>query len=544
MKNPYSTFLEDYLIENHHLSTYDLKKTFHCLNPDHTDEHPSMHLSKNKTYCHCFACGKTYDIVSLVMQDKSCSYKEAIDFLHEKYNDKINDVDYLKKYEEKYSYKNRNVPTKLNNYEIDKKASDYLKSRGIKYADDICNVLRLKIRDNQLYIPHIHLNENNEFVSTDYIIRNLNPNADTRYIRQAGVNSTTYSFPYDNLSKNSLFKSEYEKAMFEVQFVTEGEIDMASLFDLRKDYKTSKSNVSYAYTALSSTGNINKYIDLINEIDPKRKPKTLFILCLDNDNAGRQTSDVLKGFLLENNLLFYDASNIYSKYKDINEAIQKDRTSTQQSFNELTDKIEDIYYKEKGKLYLSNYIENGKIIEENHSLIIPFLHCTTFRLNKNKKPCHESKDSLDIRVLFNPNDSINTQFNDLLTLAKEKQKEIMEENNNDVCFYLNTGTYRINKNETNNIADLMGFLVSKKVFINETEYPLDGYAEFSNMNDGYHYLEVTDSNLNKIFMQSLNSTRYKEKIIIEELGTEYSQIQIIKMDKDLWKKKEQERDFE
>lgn len=544
MKNPYDIFLEDYLIENHHLSSYDLKKTFHCLNPEHTDEHPSMHLSKNKNYCHCFACGKTYDIVSLVMQDKECSYNEAMQFLEEKYKNQIQDRENLKEFESKYNLNKKSSIRNLGVYELDKNASEYLKNRGIKYADVITKTLRLKLKNNELYIPHIHLNDNNELICTDYIIRNLNPNAETRYKRQAGVNSSTYSFPFDNINKNTLLKREYDNADFEVQFVTEGEIDMATLFDLKKDFIGNSKNITLAYTALSSTGNVNKYINLINEMGENRKPKTLFILCLDNDNAGKQTSDVLKGFFVENNLLFYDASYIYKEYKDINEAIQKDRNKTQDIFNKTLNEIENIYYKEKGKLYLNNYIENGKIIDENHKLTIPFLHCTTFRFNKDGKVSYESKDTLDIRVLFNPNDGVNKQFNDLLSYAKEYQKQILDENlDNDVAFYLNTGFYQINKNETNNISDLMAFLVSKKILVDKTEYPLDCYAEFNSMNDGYHYLEVDNKNLEKIYMQSLNNTKFKQKTVTEN-GIKYSQIKRIEVVEEICKSKEQERDFE
>ena len=546
MKNPYAIFLEDYLIEYHHLSHNDLKKPFHCLNPEHKDEHPSMHVMKNKTHCHCFACGKTYDLIGLVMEDKECSFEEALTFLHEKYKDQLQDKEQAITVEKQIDRFKPNRIRKIGKYELNKTASEYLKSRGVINSDFITTLFRLNVKNNELIIPHIHLDQSNDLVYQDYIARYLNPNAEIRYRRPAGVNSTTFSFPYDNLNKNYLFKKSYDDAKIEIQFVTEGEIDMASLLDLKKEYKDEKVNgIAFAYTALSSTGNINKYLDLIGKMEEKRKSKTLFVLCLDNDNAGKQTSDVLKGFLLDNSLLFCDASNIYKGYKDINEAIQKNRENTQTIFNETLNKLEEFYYHEKGKLYLDNYIENGKITDSRNILTIPFLHCTTFRLNQNGKPNYQSKDSIDIRVLFNPNDSINQQFNDLLEIAKERQKDVLDKTiDNDVCFYLNTGEYQINKREKRNIEDLMAFLVSKKIMINETEYPLDGYANFNKMNDGYHYLEVNNSKLEKIYMQSLNNTTYKEKVINKELGNKYSQIEVKEMDQKLWKQAEQERDFE
>lgn len=53
----------------------------HC--PWHDDQHPSLTLyhdvSQNR--CHCFACGKSGDVISYVMQSQGCSFSEACQWL-------------------------------------------------------------------------------------------------------------------------------------------------------------------------------------------------------------------------------------------------------------------------------------------------------------------------------------------------------------------------------------------------------------------------------------------------------------------------------
>ncbi|GHT93105.1 hypothetical protein FACS1894122_07830 [Alphaproteobacteria bacterium] len=59
-KNHVKGMLETYLRKK----GIDTRKNFRCLNPDHDDKHPSMSFHGNSV--HCFSCGVTYDIFSLV----------------------------------------------------------------------------------------------------------------------------------------------------------------------------------------------------------------------------------------------------------------------------------------------------------------------------------------------------------------------------------------------------------------------------------------------------------------------------------------------
>lgn len=53
-----------------------------CLCPFHPDRSPSLVLYPSNTY-HCFACGANGDVIDLVMQFNSCSFLEALKFIHE-----------------------------------------------------------------------------------------------------------------------------------------------------------------------------------------------------------------------------------------------------------------------------------------------------------------------------------------------------------------------------------------------------------------------------------------------------------------------------
>ena len=51
--------------------------------PWHEDEHPSLSLveTKNKNYCHCFACDKGGDVISFTMQHEQWTFQEACRWL-------------------------------------------------------------------------------------------------------------------------------------------------------------------------------------------------------------------------------------------------------------------------------------------------------------------------------------------------------------------------------------------------------------------------------------------------------------------------------
>lgn len=57
--------MEDYLTQK----GLNLRKPFHCLNPEHPDKKPSMSFDRRRNKVHCFACGVDYDIFDLIGLD-------------------------------------------------------------------------------------------------------------------------------------------------------------------------------------------------------------------------------------------------------------------------------------------------------------------------------------------------------------------------------------------------------------------------------------------------------------------------------------------
>ena len=82
------TNLQSYL-ESHGIDT---NKLFRCVNPDHTDNNPSMEYFKdNKVYCYgCRACYDLFGVISAMENvDRSEAVKRAINYYTNGYMPKI-----------------------------------------------------------------------------------------------------------------------------------------------------------------------------------------------------------------------------------------------------------------------------------------------------------------------------------------------------------------------------------------------------------------------------------------------------------------------
>ena len=106
IKQELKTKLGDYLQTYHGIS--HLKNNFNCLNPNHNDQNPSMSLKDD--YINCFACGKSYDLFSLIGQAYNLS----------DYKDQVNKACQLYGYKPQfdtgkgYKHTDRQTPKKIN----------------------------------------------------------------------------------------------------------------------------------------------------------------------------------------------------------------------------------------------------------------------------------------------------------------------------------------------------------------------------------------------------------------------------------------------
>ncbi|WP_242326117.1 CHC2 zinc finger domain-containing protein [Bacillus cereus group sp. BfR-BA-01318] len=96
-----------------------------CLNPDHEDRTPSMHIYLNTnnnrhSVCRCFSCGTSYDVINLVMLATGKPFKEALYELMKTYEvkteetpqDKFNKWLWIKRQYEGDQIKQKMIDTK------------------------------------------------------------------------------------------------------------------------------------------------------------------------------------------------------------------------------------------------------------------------------------------------------------------------------------------------------------------------------------------------------------------------------------------------
>lgn len=132
----------------------DLKRSgsnYMGLCPFHSEKTPSFSVSPSKSIFKCFGCGVGGDVITFVMKRENLSFPEAVEFLADKYNVRLE----VYKDENKEAREKRNRLYEINreaglhflkNYEASQKAQLYLKNRmlsdktirsyGIGYSKD------------------------------------------------------------------------------------------------------------------------------------------------------------------------------------------------------------------------------------------------------------------------------------------------------------------------------------------------------------------------------------------------------------------------
>jgi DNA primase len=69
------------------LDYYDIQvpknNMIRCINPEHNDSTPSMHIYDDTNSCHCFGkCRKSYDTIEIVRMFEKSNFEDAIMFLY------------------------------------------------------------------------------------------------------------------------------------------------------------------------------------------------------------------------------------------------------------------------------------------------------------------------------------------------------------------------------------------------------------------------------------------------------------------------------
>ena len=132
----------------------DLKRSgsnYMGLCPFHSEKTPSFSVSPSKGIFKCFGCGVGGDVITFIMKRENLGFREAVEFLADKYNIRLNEYkDENKEVREKrdrfYEINREAALYFLQNLNSSKKAKLYLKNRmlnektirsyGIGYSKD------------------------------------------------------------------------------------------------------------------------------------------------------------------------------------------------------------------------------------------------------------------------------------------------------------------------------------------------------------------------------------------------------------------------
>lgn len=294
----------------------DLKRSgsnYMGLCPFHSEKTPSFSVSPSKSIFKCFGCGVGGDVITFIMKRENLSFPEAVEFLADKYNVRLE----VYKDENKEAREKRNRLYEINreaglhflkNYQASQKAQLYLKNRmlsdktirsyGIGYSKDSWTDLydhltKMGYKEEELlelnliskskngnYIDRFRdrvmfpiINRNNRIIG--FGARAFG-NAKPKYLNSR---ETPIFHKGSNVFNINIISRESTRERI---ILVEGYMDVISLYN---------SGINYSVASLGTS----LTIDQANII--KRMAKDIYI-CYDSDNAGiNATSRAIDIFL-------------------------------------------------------------------------------------------------------------------------------------------------------------------------------------------------------------------------------------------------------
>ena len=312
-------------------------KNFHCLSVNHQDDNPSMSYKANGNngypFIHCFACGATFDTISLIANDYGLTPYSRENF-EKAYSLFGLDVD-------GYDRNNSPIvpirrvpqerkipePAELGTYDFseeinaaheamlaNKTARQHFAER--RYSADV--VMRYKLGyiekgHNELLnqIPQ-HKCKSKKANLYQYVYPIIDENGKATYF-MTEINDRSQCDDYNpkyrkiNDLPAPLFNERYlKKDVPPVIFVTEGIPDALSV-----------ESVNGKALALTGVG-YNRLIELVNHY----KPNTTLVLALDNDPAGKSMTEKLKTELDKLGCCYIEGGPTFKK--DFNEELKAD----------------------------------------------------------------------------------------------------------------------------------------------------------------------------------------------------------------------------
>lgn len=305
----YKTYLWDYLEKYHNVTSP--KRFFHCLNPNHIDNNPSMMFTDKYNICKCFSCGASYDIYDLIGLDYDLhSFKEQLEKVQELYLGYIPVKKEVKKDIDNKVYDYTNYYNKCfkNRYK-----TTYLEQRGI--TRELIDKYKIGYDEER-----------------KLVVFPINKHC---YFARSVVNNDKIK----SRGSSDIWNKKYIKENNQLVYVTEGIIDALSLEVIDPNVKV---------MSINGVGNINSLIYALKE----NNFNGTIGIAFDKDGAGKKATDELKKELAKINVNSFSTSMIatfddISKVKDINMALINNKDLLKRNYEYINSALLQRINKEK-----------------------------------------------------------------------------------------------------------------------------------------------------------------------------------------------------
>ena len=305
----YKTYLWDYLQKYHNVTSP--KRFFHCLNPNHIDNNPSMMFTDKYNICKCFSCGASYDIYDLIGLDYDLhSFKEQLEKVQELYLGYVPVKKEVKKEIDNKIYDYTNYYNKCfkNRYK-----TTYLEQRGI--TRELIDKYKIGYDEER-----------------KLVVFPINKHC---YFARSVVNNDKIK----SRGSSDIWNKKYIKENNQLVYVTEGIIDALSLEVIDPNVKV---------MSINGVGNINSLVYALKENNFNGTIGIVF----DKDGAGKKATDELKKELAKINVNSFSTSMIAtfddtSKVKDINMALINNKDLLKKNYEYINSALLQCINKEK-----------------------------------------------------------------------------------------------------------------------------------------------------------------------------------------------------
>lgn len=305
----YKTYLWDYLQKYHNVTSP--KRFFHCLNPNHIDNNPSMMFTDKYNICKCFSCGASYDIYDLIGLDYDLhNFKEQLEKVQELYLGYVPVKKEVKKEIDNKIYDYTNYYNKCfkNRYK-----TTYLEQRGI--TRELIDKYKIGYDEER-----------------QLVVFPINKHC---YFARSVVNNDKIK----SRGSSDIWNKKYIKENNQLVYVTEGIIDALSLEVIDPNVKV---------MSINGVGNINSLVYALKE----NNFNGTIGIAFDKDGAGKKATDELKKELAKINVNSFSTSMIatfddISKVKDINMALINNKDLLKRNYEYINSALLQCINKEK-----------------------------------------------------------------------------------------------------------------------------------------------------------------------------------------------------